>query len=66
VSGQIHILIQKLIETRAKGNPTLVSTTRTKLLMKGIKADSWDSSSPDDPAMLVKVRDAAMEMGIAI
>jgi hypothetical protein len=55
-----------LIEARAKGNPTLVSTTRTKLLMKGIKVDSWDPSSPDDPAMLVKVRDAAKEMGIAI
>lgn len=66
MAGQVHILIQKLVDARSKGNPTIANTTRTKLLLKGIKVDSWNASSPDDTTMLAKVRDAAKEMGVAI
>ncbi|HMW64029.1 hypothetical protein [Accumulibacter sp.] len=66
VAGQVLVLINRLIDARAKGNPTVASTTRTKLLLKGIKAENWTPSSADDPAMLAKVRDVAREMGVAI
>lgn len=66
VAGQVLVLINKLVDARAKGNAVIASTTRTKLLMKGIKAENWTASSPDDPAMLSKVREAAREMGVAI
>lgn len=66
MSGQVMVLINRLIDARAKGNPVVASTTRTKLLLKGIKPDNWNASSPDDAAMIAKVRDAAREMGVAL
>ncbi|HNE11878.1 MAG TPA: hypothetical protein PK318_00700 [Accumulibacter sp.] len=59
-------MIDKLVELRAKGNATVASTTRTKLLLKGIKVASWTATSPDDPDMIAKVREVAKEMGVAI
>ncbi len=66
MAGQVLRMIDKLIELRAKGNATVASTTRTKLLLKGIKVANWTASSPDDPEMIVKIREAAKEMGVAI
>ena len=66
MSGQVHHLINKLIETRANGNAVVASTTKTKLLLKGIKVQDWTPTSSDDPAMLKKIRDIAVEMGIAL
>ena len=66
MSGQVMVLINRLIDTRAKGNPIVATTTRTKLLLKGIKPDSWTADSPDDATMIAKVREAAREMGVAL
>jgi hypothetical protein len=66
VSGQIHQMIQKIIDTRARGNPALAQVVSTKLLMKGIDCSKWNESSADDPAMLEKVRKAATELGVSL
>lgn len=66
MAGQVLRMIDKLIELRAKGNATVASTTRTKLLLKGIKVTNWTPSSPDDPEMIAKIREVAKEMGVAI
>ena len=66
MSGQIHNLIQKIIDSRSHGNPALAQATSTKLLMKGIDCSKWSASSPDDPAVLDKVKQAATEFGVAV
>jgi hypothetical protein len=66
VSGKIHQMIQKIIDTRAQGNPVLAQATSIKLLMKGIDYSKWDRNSADDPAMLDKVRKAAAELNVLI
>jgi hypothetical protein len=66
VSGQIHQIIQKIIDGRAHGNPALAQATSTKLLMKGIDCSKWEASSADDPAMLAKVKQAAAEFGVSV
>lgn len=64
MAGQIHAAIEKIISSRSKGNPALAQATRTKLLMKGIDASKWNAASPDDPAVLAKVKQAAAEFGV--
>lgn len=66
MSGQIHQVIQKIIDSRSHGNPALAQATSTKLLMKGIDCSKWGDSSADDPAMLEKVKQAATEFGVSV
>jgi len=66
MAGQIKRLIQRLIDERSRGNPTLAVTTRTKLLLKGIRIDEYADSSPDDPAVIQQLRTVAGEMGITL
>ena len=63
--GQVKVIIDKIIIERSKGNPTIASTTKTKLLIKGIDPDVWKENSPDDPAVLSKVRQIAQDFGIS-
>lgn len=66
MAGQVYSALQKIITARSNGNPALAQATSTKLLMKGIDPSKWNSSSPDDPAMLSKVKAAAAEFGVSI
>jgi hypothetical protein len=66
MAGKIKQLLDKLIEVRSKGNPTLVNTTKTKLALKGIEYDNFNANSPDDTVLIKKVIDAAKEMGITL
>ena len=52
MAGKIKLLIDNLVEQRAQGNPSLESTTRTKLLLKGIDGTKYTASSDDDPAII--------------
>lgn len=66
MAGKIKQTLDKLIQTRSKGNPTLVNTTITKLMIKGIDYSKYTAASEDDPAMLEKIAVAAKEMGVTI
>lgn len=66
MSGKIYQMIQKIIDSRARGNPALAQVISTKLLMKGIDCSRWRENSDDDPAMLEKVKQAATEFGISV
>jgi GH25 family lysozyme M1 (1,4-beta-N-acetylmuramidase) len=66
MAGQIHLAIEKIINSRSNGNAALAQTTMTKLLMKGIDASKWNASSPDDPAILAKVKQAGSQLGVTI
>ncbi len=66
MAGKIKQTLDKLIQTRSKGNPTLVNTTITKLMIKGIDYSKYTDTSEDDPAMLEKIAAAAKEMGVQI
>ncbi len=64
MAGKIRQLIDNLITERAQGNPSLESTTRTKLLLKGIDSGKFSSSSDDDPEIIEKIRQIAKDMNI--
>lgn len=66
MAGKIHQMIEKIVTTRSAGNPALAQNTRTKLLLQGIDATKWNATSPDDPAMVAKVQQAAQAFGVTL
>jgi hypothetical protein len=63
MAGTVRKMIESIIEQRAKGNPTIALTTRTKLVLKGLNPDRFSATSPDDPVVIAKVRAIAAELG---
>jgi hypothetical protein len=66
MAGEIKRMIDRIIEERAQGNPALVSSTRIKLVMKGIHPDRFDPNSDDDPAVMGKLQKLAQELGLTL
>lgn len=66
MAGQIHKMINTLIERRSKGNTTIAITTKTKLIFKGINPELYTAQSSDDPNIMKKIKDIAAEMGVTL
>ena len=64
MAGQIKKMIDEILEKKSHGNKLIMSAVTTKLMLKGIKPDAYNATSPDDPAVMNKLRDIAREMGI--
>lgn len=66
MAGQIIKMINSIIDQRAKGNEAVASTTRTKLILKGINPAKFNASSPDDGDVIAKLKTLAKEMNVTI
>lgn len=64
--GQIKSMVDRIIMERAKGDPILINTTKTKLMLKGINPDKYNASSPDDPAVIAKLQKLAQELNVKL
>ncbi len=59
-------MIDSILDQRAKGNPTLRTTTKTKLILKGVDPDRYTAASPDDDAVIAKLRSIAADLGVRL
>jgi hypothetical protein len=66
MAGKIKQQMETLIAEVSKSNPILASTTRTKLILKGINPNKFTQDSPDDPAILEKLKDIAEAFGVKL
>ena len=66
MAGTIKIKIDAFTARRTKGNSTIALTTRTKFILKGVNPDRFNATSPDDPAVIAKVKAIGAEMGISV
>ncbi len=66
MAGKIKKMIDSLIEIRSGGSQSLASTTRTKLLLKGIDSKKFTEQSEDDPVIIKTIEQIADEMGIKL
>ena len=64
MAGKIKKMLDEIIEKKSGGHPTLMSTTKTKLILKGLNPDKYSAQSADDPVVIEKVLMAAREMGV--
>jgi hypothetical protein len=66
MSGKIKKHLNEIIIAVSKNNQTLIHTTTTKLILKGLNPDKFNEQSPDDPVILEKVKLIANEFGIKL
>jgi hypothetical protein len=64
MTGKIKQMIDEIVQKRSKGNATIASSTRTKLILKGIDIQKYSSFSDDDPQVIAKLQAIAAEMGL--
>lgn len=61
--GKVKRMIDSIIEQRSRGDPVLLKTTKTKLMLKGINPDKFTLKSEDDPKILEKLNKLMKELG---
>ena len=66
VPGQIKHMIDAILTQRSKGNLALRTVTATKLILKGVDPERYTVVSPDDPAVIARVRAIAAEWGVHV
>jgi hypothetical protein len=66
MAGKIKFMIDKIVQENAKGDKTIESTTKTKLILRGINPNSYSESSIDDPVILDKLEKFAKELNLKI
>jgi hypothetical protein len=64
MAGQIKKMINKIIIKKSGGSPSLIYSTKIKLLMKGIDPNTYNETSEDDPLVLEKIKKIAGELGV--
>ncbi len=64
--GAIKNMIDRIVEQRSHGNPPLVNTTKTKLILKGIDPAKFNATSPDDPEIMARVKQIALELNVNV
>ncbi len=66
MAGRISAMIDKICIERSKGNAVIYSTTKTKLLLKGVDPSQFDAYSADDPEVIVRLKAIAKDMGVVL
>lgn len=66
MAGKVKKMLDEIVAAKSGGNPTLITTTKTKLILKGLNPDKYDARSEDDPVIIKKVIMTAQEMGVKI
>ena len=66
MTGKIKEIIDSIILQRSKGNSAVANLTRAKLAMKGVICDKYNEASEDDPAIIEKLKQIAIDLNIKI
>ena len=60
MAGQAKEMLDKIIYEHAKGDKILEHAMHVKLILKGIPVDKLTDSTPDDPAIIAKIKALAL------
>ncbi len=66
MAGKINSMINAIVEGKSKGNSIIASSTGTKIILKGINVSNYNANSPDDQAIIEKLKVIAKEFGVTI
>lgn len=66
MSGEIKRMIDAIVSSRSKGNPTIAKAVETKLILKGIDPQNYTSASPDNPAVISKLKEMAKQFNVTV
>lgn len=66
MAGKIKYMINKIVEQNAKGDKTIESTTKTKLILRGINPNLYHDNTEDDQIVIEKLKKFAQELNLNI
>jgi len=66
VAGQIHRMVEKIVQERSQGDITIAHLTKAKLALRGILFSKYSATSDDDPHVIEKLRQIAAELGVKL
>lgn len=61
MAGQIHRMIDRLIQQRSNGNAVAAAGVRVRLLLRGIDPDDYNGASEDDPTVIARLEEMIAE-----
>lgn len=62
--GRIRKIIERIVEVRSGGDPTIENNIKTKLALKGINPFKYSRETLDDPKIIARLHKMAAAMGI--
>ena len=66
MAGQIKKMLDHIIKEVSHENKVIISSTRTKIILKGVNPHKYNDLSPDDPITIEKVKLIASDFGVKI
>jgi len=66
MAGRAKRQLDQIVAAVSKGNATLSITIKTKLILKGLDPERFTAATPDDPAILDKIKKVAAEFGVSV
>lgn len=66
MKGEAKKIIDAILLERANGDPLLMSTTRTKLILKGFNPNRFTEDTDDNPEVIIKLRKIAVEFQVSL
>lgn len=66
MAGKVKIMLDQIILQKSKGNPTIMTATKTKLILRGLNPDKFTALSEDNFEIIQRVRQVAQEMGVRV
>jgi hypothetical protein len=66
MSGTAKKMIDTIIAEKAQGDKTIEKSVKVKLILGGIMVDKLTDSTPDDPALIKKIKNVAALHGVAV
>jgi hypothetical protein len=66
MAGQIKTMLDRIIAERGKGDRVLGPLTKAKLILKGFDPDRFGPNTPDDPAIIAKIKQLARDLGVSL
>ena len=66
MAGKIKQMIDRIVDERSRGNETIRITTIAKITLKGINASRYTGAEADDPQVIARLQQIAVEMGVKL
>jgi DNA polymerase III sliding clamp (beta) subunit (PCNA family) len=66
MKGEVKRIIDEIVAQRAHGDEVLMTTTKTRIALKGINLDDYTATTNDSDQDIATIKKIAVDMGITI
>jgi hypothetical protein len=66
MTGTARKMVDSIIAEKSKGDKIIEKSIRVKLILGGIMVDKLTPATPDDPALISRIRSVASGYGVEV